>query len=115
MSRSGRPCRRLAEFQALQWALAEAATELEAARGLTYAAAGTIDAGRDGTAAAAHAKKFAPAAAQRHLAACIQALGAGGLRDHHALARHLACTKMAQIQDGTNEVQNLVLARALLA
>jgi len=108
----GRP---LAEFQALQWALAEAATDLEAARGLTYTAAAAIDAGRDATVAAAQAKKFAPAAAQRHLATCIQAMGAEGLRDHHPLARHLACTKMAQIQDGTNEAQSLVIARRLLA
>jgi alkylation response protein AidB-like acyl-CoA dehydrogenase len=108
----GRP---LADFQALQWALADAATELEAARLLTYAAAAAIDAGGDASVAAAHAKKFAPAAALRHLATCIQAMGAEGLTDRHPLARHLACAKMAQIQDGTNEVQNLVIARRLRA
>ena len=108
----GRP---LAEFQALQWALADAATDLEAARRLTYAAAAAIDEGAaDGGVAAAHAKKFAPAAALRHLAVCVQALGAEGLKDDHPLARHLACAKMAQIQDGTNEVQNLVIARSLM-
>ena len=107
----GRP---LADFQALQWSLADAATELEAARQLAYSAAAAIDAGADATVLAAHAKKFAPAAALRHLAACIQVLGAGGLTDRHPLARHLACAKMAQIQDGTNEVQNLVIARRLL-
>jgi alkylation response protein AidB-like acyl-CoA dehydrogenase len=108
----GRP---LADFQALQWSLADAATELQAARLLAYSAAAAIDAGADATIAAAHAKKFAPAAASRHLAACIQVLGADGLTDRHPLARHLACAKMAQIQDGTNEVQNLVIARRLLA
>jgi alkylation response protein AidB-like acyl-CoA dehydrogenase len=106
----GRP---LADFQALQWALADAATELEAARLLAYAAAAAIDAGADASVAAAHAKKFAPAAALRHLATCIQVMGADGLTDRHPLGRHLACAKMAQIQDGTNEVQNLVIARRL--
>ncbi|MEP7105570.1 MAG: acyl-CoA dehydrogenase family protein [Chloroflexota bacterium] len=107
----GRP---LADFQALQWALADAATELEAARLLADAAAAAIDAGGDASVAAAHAKKFAPAAALRHLAACIQLMGAEGLHDRHPLGRHLACAKMAQIQDGTNEVQNLVIARRLV-
>ena len=51
----------------------------------------------------------------QEMATCIQAMGAEGLRDHHPLARHLACTKMAQIQDGTNEAQSLVIARRLLA
>lgn len=108
----GRP---LAGFQALQWALADAATELESARLLTSAAAAAIDAGGDASLAAAHAKKFAPAAALRHLSTCIQLMGADGLTDRHPLARHLACAKMAQIQDGTDQVQNLVIARRLLA
>src|SRR5207253_2311942 len=69
----GRP---LADYQALQWALADAATELEAARLLAYAAAAAIDAGGDASVAAAHAKKFAPAAALRHLATCIQVMAA---------------------------------------
>ena len=101
------------EFQGLQWMLADVATDLEAARLLTLAAARAIDAG-GGTVAAAHAKKFATRAALKGLADCMQVMGAAGYKADTPLARHLACAKMAHYLDGTTEIQNLVIARNLM-
>ncbi len=106
----GRP---LADQQGLMWQLADVATDLEAARLLAYTAARRID--EEGTAAvaAAHAKKFATRAAFDGLSACMQAMGADGLKQDHPLARHLAAAKMAHYLDGTTEIQNVVISRAL--
>ena len=71
---------------------------------------------RDGAApeAAAHAKKFATRiAAFQGLTACMQAMGADGLKQEYPLARHLAAAKMAHYLDGTTEIQNVVISRAL--
>lgn len=107
--------RTTADFQGVQWMLADVATDLEAARLLAGAAAGALDAGERATVAAAHAKKFASRAALRGLAECMQVMGAAGLRHDHPLARHLACAKIAAYLDGATEIQNVVIARALLA
>ena len=104
----------IGDFQGLQWALADIATELKAARLLTYDAAEILD--RDGraAAAAAHAKKFATRVALRGLAQCMQTLGSNGLRHDWPLARHFANAKIAECLDGTTEIQNVVIARELL-
>jgi len=104
----------VAAFQGLQWQLADVATDLHAARLMAYAATQGID--RDGAAplAAAHAKKFATRVALTGLSQCMQALGADGLKQEHPLARHLAGAKIAQYLDGTTEIQNVVISRALL-
>ena len=102
------------EHQGLQWLLADVATDLEAARLLTAHAAAALDGGAgDHTLAAAHAKKFTTRAALARIGDCMQAMGAPGLRTEHPLARHLACAKMAQYLDGTTEIQNVVIGRAL--
>ena len=102
------------EHQGLQWLLADVATDLEAARLLTARAAALLDGGGDGhTLAAAHAKKFATRAALARIGDCMQAMGAPGLLTEHPLARHLACAKMAQYLDGTTEIQNVVIGRAI--
>ena len=101
-------------FQGLQWQLAEVATNLEAARLLTYRAAALLDEGSSGTVAAAHAKKFSTRAAMGGVAACMQAMGAEGLRTKRPLARHLAAGKVAEYLDGTTDVQNIVIARSLV-
>ncbi|MEM7252019.1 MAG: acyl-CoA dehydrogenase family protein [Pseudomonadota bacterium] len=104
----------LAEQQGLQWMLADVATDLEAARGLAARAASAIEGGeRDRAVYAAHAKKFATRVAMAGLSQCMQALGANGFRHDRPLARHLASAKMAQYLDGTTEVQNIVISRAL--
>ncbi len=106
----GRP---LADQQGLQWQMAEVSTALHASRLLAYEAARLIE--RDGAApeAAAHAKKFATEAAFKGLTACMQAMGADGLKQEFPLARHLAAAKMAQYLDGTTEIQNVVISRAM--
>lgn len=103
----------LADQQGLMWTLADVATEMEATRLMAFNAAEKIDAGEDAVAAAAHAKKFATRAAFRGLNACMQAMGADGLKQEFPLARHLASAKMAEYLDGTTEIQNVVIARAL--
>lgn len=107
---------KVADFQGVQWMLADAATDLEATRLLTREAATIFDAGGDAVVACAHAKKFATRAASRAIADCMQVMGARGLRldDGHPLARHLAAARMAHWLDGATEIQNVVIARELL-
>ncbi len=106
----GRP---VAEQQGLQWILADVATDLEAARALTAKATAALDAGDQTLPLAAHAKKFATRVALTGLAQCMQAMGAPGYRQDHPVARHFAAAKMAQYLDGTSEIQNVVISRAL--
>jgi len=103
----------LADQQGLMWTLADVATEMEATRLLAFNAAAKIDNGESAVEAAAHAKKFATRAAFKGLNACMQAMGADGLKQEFPLARHLAAAKMAEYLDGTTEIQNLVISRSL--
>ena len=104
----------LSEQQGLRWMLADVATDLEAASGLTYTAAGAVDRDEaDAVTRAAHAKKFAARAATDGVAACMQVLGANGFRQDRPIARHYAAAKMAHYIDGTTEVQNLLIANDL--
>lgn len=103
------------EFQGLQWLLADVATNLEAARLLTGKAIEHLAAGEAASVAAAHAKKFATRAALTGIADCMQAMGAAGARADYPLGRHLAGAKLAAFIDGTTEIQNLVIGRALVA
>ena len=83
---------------------------------MAYTAANSLDNGHpSATVEAAHAKKFATRAALIGLSSCMQALGARGLRQELPLARHLAAAKTAQYLDGTTEIQNVVISRALFA
>jgi alkylation response protein AidB-like acyl-CoA dehydrogenase len=106
----GRP---VIEHQGVRWKLVDAATDLEAARLLTYRAARLIDEGADAVLPAAHAKKFATEMALRRIADCIQAMGANGLRAEYPLARHLACAKIAAYTDGSIEMMNERIGAAL--
>ena len=80
---------------------------------LTYKATAMLDSGTVATVAAAHAKKFASKMALTRIADCMQAMGAPGYSREFPLARHFECAKMTQFVDGTSEIQNLVIARAL--
>ncbi|MGE0579632.1 acyl-CoA dehydrogenase family protein, partial [Reyranella sp.] len=101
------------EHQGVRWKLVDAATDLEAARLLTYRAARLIDEAGDAVLPAAHAKKFATEMAVRRIADCIQAMGANGLRAEYPLARHLACAKIAAYTDGSIEMMNERIGAAL--
>jgi alkylation response protein AidB-like acyl-CoA dehydrogenase len=98
--------RRLLDHQGLRWSLADVATELEAARLLTWRAADLIQRGADAVLAAAQAKKFAVEMAQRRLGQCMQAMGAESLRETYPFGRHIASARIAGYVDGTTEMQN---------
>ena len=107
--------RKLAEFQALQFKLADMATELEAARLLIHRAASKLDArDPDATLYCAMAKRFATDAG---FAVCNEALqihgGYGYLRDF-PIERYLRDARVHQILEGTNEIMRLIVARRLL-
>ena len=90
------------------------ATELEAARLLTYRAALALDRGESAVVAAAHAKKFASRVAFSGISQCMQVMGAEGLRTNYPFGRHLAMAKMTHYTDGATEIQNIVISRTLL-
>ncbi len=99
--------------QGVRWKLVDAATDLEAARLLTYRAARLIDEGEDAVMPAAYAKKFATDMAMQRIADCIQAMGANGLRAEYPLTRHLAGAKIAAYTDGSIEMMNERIGAAL--
>ncbi|HEX7966576.1 MAG TPA: acyl-CoA dehydrogenase family protein [Stellaceae bacterium] len=98
--------KRLLDHQGLRWSLVDVATDLEAARLLTYRAGELIARGEDAILAAAQAKKFAVQMAQRRLGDCMQAMGAEGLREDYPIGRHIACARIAGYVDGSTEMQN---------
>jgi len=106
----GRP---LIERQGLRWMLADVATDLDAARLLSYRAARLLEAGQDAVLAAAHAKKFAARVAELRLPQCMQVFGAEGLMEAHPFGRHLAAARAANYADGSTEMQNERIAAYL--
>jgi hypothetical protein len=104
----------IASFQAIQFMLADAATELDAAELLTLRAARRRDLGRPVTREAAMAKLFAAEAAGRATDAAIQILGANGYMRKHPVERYARDARVTRIYEGTSEVLRLVIARSLL-
>ena len=102
-------------FQGLNWSLTDVANKLEASRLLTYRAAQVIDEDGDAMLPAAHAKKFAGDYGVPAIAACIQAMGAAGMRSGVPLSRHLACAKLACYTDGSTEMMNERIGKGLVA
>lgn len=96
----------LLDHQGLRWQLVDVAADLEALRALTERAGGLIRDGRDAVLAAAVAKKMAGEYGVKNITACMQAMGASGLRREHALGRHLHCAKIAAYTDGSTEMMN---------
>lgn len=105
----------LAAHQGWRWALADASTDLEAARHLVRYATALIDAGDDAQVAAAHAKVFATRMAQRHVSALMHAMGAEGLRDEYPFVRHLQSVQVASLTDGSTEMLLERIAREVSA
>ena len=106
--------KRIADFQAIQWKLADMATEIEAARMLVYRAAWLREQGRPHTEAGAMAKLFASSVARRQTAEAIQVLGGYGYTKEFPVERYYRDAKITEIYEGTSEVQRLVIARELL-
>ena len=106
----GRP---ISAFQAIQFALADLATEIEAGRALTYRAAWLKDQGRDFALAAAQAKLYTGELSNRAVNAALQIHGGYGFMDEYAISRLYRDQKVLEIGEGTNEIQRLVIARQL--
>lgn len=107
----GRP---IAEFQAIQWMLADMATEIEAARLMVYRAAAMKDAGLRFTKEAAMAKLFASEVAERAAFKAIQIHGGYGYSREYPVERIYRDQRLCSIGEGTSEIQRLVIARHLL-
>jgi len=106
--------RRIADFQAIQWKLADMATEIDAARLLTYRAAWLKQQGLPHTAEGAKAKLFASETARRQTAEAIQVLGGVGYTKEFPVERYYRDAKVTEIYEGTSEIQRLVIARHIL-
>jgi alkylation response protein AidB-like acyl-CoA dehydrogenase len=104
----------IAEFQAIQWKLAEMATQLDAAELLIWRAAWLEDHGLPFEKEAAMAKMFASDAAMSAAIEGVQILGGYGYCKDYPMERHMRDAKITQIYEGTNEIQRLVIARNLL-
>ncbi|MFV2100904.1 acyl-CoA dehydrogenase family protein [Micromonospora sp. LOL_024] len=105
--------RSIINFQGLGFTLADLATQISAARALTLAAARLRDAGRPYSIEAAKAKLFATDMAMRVTTDAVQVLGGAGYVADHPVERYLREAKVLQIVEGTNQIQRLVISRAL--
>jgi short-chain 2-methylacyl-CoA dehydrogenase len=103
----------IARFQAVQFKLADMATELEAGRNLVYKAAWLKDQGRDFALAAAQAKLYTGELSNRAVNWALQIHGGYGYMDEYAISRLYRDQKILEIGEGTNEVQRMVIARHL--
>jgi alkylation response protein AidB-like acyl-CoA dehydrogenase len=106
--------KRIAEFQAIQWKLADMATEIDAARLLVHRAAWLKQEGRPHTEEGAKAKLFASEVARRQTAEAIQVLGGYGYTKEFPVERYYRDAKITEIYEGTSEIQRLVIARSIL-
>jgi short/branched chain acyl-CoA dehydrogenase len=106
----GRP---IAQFQAVQFALADMAVEIEAGRALTYKAAWLKDEGRPFAKEAAMAKLYTGELSHRVANAALQIHGGYGFMEESPISRLYRDQKILEIGEGTNEVQRMVIARHL--
>ena len=105
----------IADLQAIQWMLADAATEIEAARTLLYKAAWLKEQGRPYNKEAAMAKMFATEMAERVCRNAIQVHGGYGYSSMYPVERIYRDARLMTIGEGTSEIQRLVIARHVLA
>ena len=107
--------KRLADFQALQFRIADMATELEAARLMIYRAAAALDAkADDATMLCAMAKRYATDVGFEVCNAALQLFGGYGYLMDHPIERFVRDTRVHQILEGTNEIMRVIIARRLL-
>lgn len=104
----------ISEFQAIQWKLADMATQLDAAELLIWRAAWLEDHGMPFEKEAAMAKMFTSDVAMQAAIEGVQILGGYGYCKDYPMERHMRDVKITQIYEGTNEIQRLVIARNLL-
>jgi butyryl-CoA dehydrogenase len=104
----------IASFQAIQFMLADMATELDAARLLVWRAAAAQDAGRRFSAEAAMAKLYASEMSERVASKAIQVHGGYGYVKEFDVERHWRDSRITEIYEGTSEIQRLVISAAIL-
>lgn len=104
----------IADFQGVQWLLADMAKDIEAARLLVHSAASKIDAGADATKACSIAKCFAGDMAVQRTADAVQVFGGSGYIRGFEVERLYRDAKITQIYEGTNQIQRMIIARELL-
>ncbi len=104
----------IANFQAVQFRLADMATEIEAARLLTYQAAWLADAGKDYSLAASMAKLYASELAVRVADMAVQTFGGYGFIKEYPVEKYYRDAKIGTIGEGTSDIQRLVIARELI-
>ncbi len=107
----GRP---IAEFQAIQWMLADMATEIDAARLLTRRAAFLKDAGQPFSKESSMAKVYSSEVAMRATTKAIQVHGGYGYSKEYPVERFFRDAKITEIYEGTSEIQRLVIANQIL-
>jgi alkylation response protein AidB-like acyl-CoA dehydrogenase len=110
--------RQIADFQGLQFMLADMATAVDASRLLVYRACALLDDGLGGTpqtaGASSMAKLFASDTAMRVTTDCVQLLGGIGYTKDLPAERFMRDAKITQIYEGTNQIQRIVIAKRLL-
>ncbi len=104
----------IAEFQGVQWLLADMAKDIEAARLLVHSAAHKIDAGEAATKACSMAKCFAGDMAVQRTADAVQVFGGSGYIRGFEVERLYRDAKITQIYEGTNQIQRMIIARELI-
>lgn len=106
--------RPIATFQAIQFMLADMAMKIEAARLLVYEAAYKLDTGQNAAMYASMAKCFATDMAMEVTTNAVQILGGAGYVRDYPVERYMRDVKVAQIFEGTNQIQRVVIGRAIL-
>jgi butyryl-CoA dehydrogenase len=104
----------IAEFQAIQFMLADMATQTNVARLLTFQAAWQRDQGMDFTAAAAKAKLYASEVAVEASLNAVQIFGGYGYLKDYPVERYMRDAKITEIYEGTSEIQRMIIAREIL-
>jgi butyryl-CoA dehydrogenase/short/branched chain acyl-CoA dehydrogenase len=104
----------IAEFQAIQFALAEMATEIEAAKLMVYNAARMKDAGLPFVREAAMAKLFVSQVAERVASQCVEVFGGNGFVKDYPMEKYYRDAKIGKIYEGTSNMQLATIAKLVL-
>ena len=104
----------ISKFQGLRWMLADMATEIEAARQMTFSASAKKDSGRKYTMEASMAKLFASEMVNRVTAKALQIHGGYGYTKEYSVERYYRDARVFTIYEGTSEIQRVVIANHLL-
>jgi butyryl-CoA dehydrogenase len=105
----------VSSFQGIQWMLADMASQIEAARALVHHAARVIDSGaKNISKVSAMCKLIATDMAMKVTTDAVQLFGGYGYCRDYPIEKYMRDAKITQIYEGTNQVQRLVIARALL-